>query len=602
MIEGISAKNRHIYIPNMLFHAQFVLDETNTKKGMEINMQRKSLKVLFGIIKKKFMLYIGVIFCIVLSTVVSSVITAETLRRLISSAYLGEKLFYSLAIFVIVVLIGIFLNAVKAVLNFNFSKYAHVTFEDEIISCYGNAKYWGIGMKMNDAHDRIKRNSSQVVDSFFSFSNSCIAKIVTLVSSTIYVIYLNPTIFLLCVCIDVVMIFLSRKKIFNLSHLQKELNEANKDVYASSWEQINNMEVARYLNLERVMSGYSDSVDNYSNKLLAWKKCGNWLALFSQFGGIIMVLIVILVGSVLTLRGNITFDKVFALATVVPGLSQTLFSVPNLLGDYKKLRTNMTRVDDVLNMEQDEGKGEKIDKKICSLEVAELSFAYSVDKPVLNSISFKAVSGVFTCITGLSGCGKSTLVKLCAKLLPYETGSICWNHSELNLINRRMLWERVGYIGQIPQILSGSILFNITLGKEAEDGKSRVVQALKDADLTQLVESLPDGVDTIIDKGKLSNGEQQKLCFARAFYHNQDVWLLDEATAALDPEAELTILSNMRKNIKSNHNMVIMVSHRKQALELADQIIFMKNGQVESCGTYNALVSDGSLSDLFMDV
>ena len=165
-----------------------------------------------------------------------------------------------------------------------------------------------------------------------------------------------------------------------------------------------------------------------------------------------------------------------------------------------------------------------------------------------------------------------------------------------------MLWERVGYIGQIPQILSGSILFNITLGKEAEDGKSRVVQALKDADLTQLVESLPDGVDTIIDKGKLSNGEQQKLCFARAFYHNQDVWLLDEATAALDPEAELTILSNMRKNIKSNHNMVIMVSHRKQALELADQIIFMKNGQVESCGTYNALVSDGSLSDLFMDV
>ena len=116
-----------------------------------------------------------------------------------------------------------------------------------------------------------------------------------------------------------------------------------------------------------------------------------------------------------------------------------------------------------------------------------------------------------------------------------------------------------------------------------------------------MVELLPEGVNTIIDKSKLSNGELLKLCFARAFYHNPDVWLLDEATSSLDPEAELKILSNMRSNIERNHNMVIMISHRKQALKQADQIVFMNDEQIESCGTYNKLTTDGRHADLFVN-
>ncbi len=542
--------------------------------------QNKSLIILCQMIRKKAGIYAGIIVCVTITAILNAYIYPEVLRKLFSAALNKQNVLPVITAFLAISLAGVGIGVIRSLLKFAFSKYSHYTFEDAIMAHYGTVKYWNTKIKANDAHDRIKHTAHSLVDAFYDFIDAVIGSFLTIVVSTIYVITLNPIAFIVCIGIDLLMIYLSRKKIAQLSETQNALNEANKDVYSATWEQINNLEIARYLNDERVLKGYNRSIDNYSSRLLAWKKNGNWLSLFSQFGGIIMVLVVVLIGSIFALYDAISFDKIFALATVIPTLSGTLFSLPNLLGDYKRIQAYFVRVNSLWELEEDKGDGEEITEKINSLTITNLSFSYSEESRVLDKLTLSISGKQFACVTGLSGCGKSTLLKLCAKLLPYEEGHIKWNEKELVSVNRQLLWRRLGYLGQEPQILPGSLLFNITLGREKDDHQKRIEFALAQADLLDLIDTLPLGVDTIVDKGKLSNGEKQKLCFARLFYHDYDVWLLDESTAALDPESELIVLSNIREYIRSNGNMVIMVSHRRQVLDYADKIISMQNGNI----------------------
>lgn len=540
----------------------------------------KSLIILLQIIRKKAEIYASIMACITITVILNAYVYPEVLRKLFSAAMNKQNILSVITAFLVISLAGVGIGVIRSLLKFAFSKYSHNSFEDAIMDYYGKVKYWNTKIKDNDALDRIKHTAYSLVDEFYGFVEAVIGSLLTIAVSTIYVITLNPILFIVCIGIDLLMIYLSRRKIAQLSETQKDLNEANKDVYSATWEQINNLEIARYLNRERVLNGYHRSIDNYSSRLLAWKKNGNWLALFNQFGGIIMVLVVVLIDSIFALYGAINFDEIFALATVIPTLTGALFSLPNLLGDYKKIQAYFVRVNGLWELEQDEGDGEEIKEKIDSLTITGLSFSYSEESRVLDNLTLDISGRQFTCITGTSGCGKSTLLKLCAKLLPYEEDHVKWNGKELVSVNRNLLWRRLGYLGQEHQILPGSLLFNITLGRERDNHQKRLEFALTQADLPDLIGTLALGVDTIVDQEKLSNGEKQKLCFARLFYHDYDVWLLDESTSALDPASELVVLSNIREYIRQNEIMVIMVSHRKQVLDNVDRIIYLQNGTI----------------------
>ncbi len=201
------------------------------------------------------------------------------------------------------------------------------------------------------------------------------------------------------------------------------------------------------------------------------------------------------------------------------------------------------------------------------MEVKDLCFSYG-DREVLKNISFEVQKGDTVVITGQSGKGKSTLMKLLLGIYPPEKGEIAVYDNEEKIILDSGTRSLFSYVPQGNMIISGSIGENISFFEEADEKKVR--DAAEAASILQYIDSLPDGMNTVIGENGLglSEGQTQRLAIARAVYADSPIILLDEATSALDEETEAEIL---RKIKKLKTKTCIIITHRPKALEISDK-------------------------------
>jgi len=186
---------------------------------------------------------------------------------------------------------------------------------------------------------------------------------------------------------------------------------------------------------------------------------------------------------------------------------------------------------------------EDIDK-ITSISAQNVSFAYEDGnetsperdkfhrKSLMENINFNLESGECLILKGSSGCGKSTLLKIFADILKGYSGNIICNGKKLKNIKENSFWDRILYLSQEPQLISGTVKENITMFKEADE--SRLSFALEQAGLKDLIPKFQEGIETPVSMLNLSSGEQQRICLARAFYGDYDVIISDESFSAID--------------------------------------------------------------------
>ena len=206
-----------------------------------------------------------------------------------------------------------------------------------------------------------------------------------------------------------------------------------------------------------------------------------------------------------------------------------------------------------------------------TLAFEDVSFAHDPTRPVLQDLSFRVGAGEMLLLTGASGAGKTTIIDLILGFIAPNAGRITINGAPLPSLVPAARARMLGWIGQKPMLFAGSIAENIRFARP-EASEEEMAEAIRRARLTELIESLPAGLDTPIGEAGfgLSGGQAQRVAIARAFLKDAPLLLLDEPTAHLDPAAEREIFASIRRLALGR--TVILASHSAQAPEFARDV------------------------------
>ncbi len=223
-----------------------------------------------------------------------------------------------------------------------------------------------------------------------------------------------------------------------------------------------------------------------------------------------------------------------------------------------------------------------------SLEVRNASFTYpGKDEPVLKEIDLTIPFGSSFAFVGGSGAGKTTLVDLLIGFHHAQRGGVFVDGRELEP-NPRGWWDHVGFVPQSVTVVNGTVLQNVLLDAEAvaTADRAEVERVLRDAQLGEWLDALPDGLDTVIGEGAVgvSGGQRQRLGIARALYRRPRLLVMDEATSALDNLTERKVTEVIES--LSGRITVIVVAHRLSTVKRCDQIVLMDQGRVVGQGTF----------------
>jgi ATP-binding cassette, subfamily B, bacterial MsbA len=230
--------------------------------------------------------------------------------------------------------------------------------------------------------------------------------------------------------------------------------------------------------------------------------------------------------------------------------------------------------------------------KTARLVFDDVHFAYRGDEPVLRGMSFVAEPGRLTALVGASGGGKSTVFNLILRFYEAERGKIVIDEQNIALLSRRSLRQHIAYVGQDVFLFRGTVRENIEFGKPGAS-EDEIVAAAKVAYAHDFITSFPRGYDTPVGEHglQLSGGQRQRVAIARALIKNAPIILLDEATAALDPESELQVREAMEHLCQGRTTLAI--AHRLHTVSHADCIHVVEDGRVVESGRHDELLRTG---------
>lgn len=307
-----------------------------------------------------------------------------------------------------------------------------------------------------------------------------------------------------------------------------------------------------------IFEGSQRSATNLVIQLFSWVMFFSMLVLYRS-GSINFSQILIA-----TLAMMSSFGPTVALSSLSNNLNQTLACGERVLS----LLEEEPAVNEVSGEESIQFNGTKLE---------DVKFSYD-SEIILDNLSLDIKKGKVLGIHGVSGSGKSTLLKLLMRFWDVNTGKIFISEKNIKNINTDNLREMTGYVTQDTVMFKGSIADNIRVAKQ-NAGMEEIQNAARKASIHDFITSLPKGYETNVGElgDSLSDGEKQRIGLARAFLHDGDFLLLDEPTSNLDVLNEGIILKSLSK--ESSGKTIVLVSHRKSTMSLADEVYKMSNGR-----------------------
>lgn len=286
--------------------------------------------------------------------------------------------------------------------------------------------------------------------------------------------------------------------------------------------------------------------------------------------------------------GDITLYQSY-FATIVSQVSSLMSLIPTIAKGIESVNS----IGEVLledDIEQNEGK-EIIKDIYGEFDFKDVTFRYNnIDRPVLHNLNLHVDKGETIALVGESGAGKSTILNLVIGFNQVNSGEVLIDGHNMKDIDLRSYRKYLAVVPQTSILFSGTIRDNITYGVDNVD-EATLDEIVKAANLTDLINSLPDGLDTMVGEhgGKLSGGQRQRISIARALIRNPKVIVLDEATSALDSISEKLIqeaLNNLTKD-----RTTFIVAHRLSTIKDADKIAVIADGHCVEYGTYDELMN-----------
>jgi subfamily B ATP-binding cassette protein MsbA len=285
------------------------------------------------------------------------------------------------------------------------------------------------------------------------------------------------------------------------------------------------------------------------------------------------------------INGTSTPGTFFSFLTAVMMLYDPVKKLSQLNNTIQEGVASATRIFDVLEEESliiEKSKPDQLEGDSFNIEFDSVSFAYNDgDKPALNNINLKVAPGEILALVGMSGGGKTSLVNLVPRLYDVTAGSV--------LIAGKNIKD-FSIVTQEPILFNESVKENIRYGKmDATD--LEIQKAAQAAFAYDFIIGFPKGFDTVIGElgSRLSGGEKQRICIARALLKDAPILILDEATSALDSHAERVVQKALENLMKGRTSFVI--AHRLSTINYASRIILLKNGIIKEQGTHDELMA-----------
>lgn len=297
-------------------------------------------------------------------------------------------------------------------------------------------------------------------------------------------------------------------------------------------------------------------------------------------------------------NNNLDFATVFIFYLILaPAISVPALKLRDFAEGMNLLNEVVLRIYEIID--QQELAIENIEEEIKGhdLEFENVSFSYG-DEEVLKNISFCAKQGEVTALVGYSGAGKSTIGTLIPRFYDPSEGSIQIGGVNIKNIPMNALMERIAFVFQDSDLITDTVFNNVAMAKTGST-KEDVIKACKKARCHDFIEKLSNGYDTVLGKGTyLSGGEKQRIAVARAILKNAPILVLDEATSFADSENEYLMQEALSELVKDK--TVIMIAHRLNTIEHANQILVISDGKIAERGKHEDLIlADGIYKRLF---
>jgi len=329
---------------------------------------------------------------------------------------------------------------------------------------------------------------------------------------------------------------------------------------------------------------------NYDLNMEKTKIWGRYFPLIELLGNI-SVIVVVVVGGILVINENLTIGTLFAYTQYIWMLIWPMRMIgwlTNIISESKTSAKKIFKILDTKPLIKDPENPEELNAD-GHIILRNVSFKYN-ENYVLKNININAKPGSTVAIMGETGSGKTTLINLLARFYDTTEGDILLDGHNIKDLRIADLRKNISYVFQDNFLFSDTIKENIKNGNENADDYL-IKKALSDGCAQEFVEKLNDGYDTLIgERGiGLSGGQKQRLTISRALIKNAKILILDDATSALDMETEYQLL----KNIKEFEGTVttFIIAHRISAVKNADEIIYLKNGEITERGTHESLMN-----------
>ncbi|KIM02563.1 MAG: ABC transporter ATP-binding protein [Sulfurovum sp. AS07-7] len=433
------------------------------------------------------------------------------------------------------------------------------------------------------------------VDDFIgSTTSKLIVAILTLIFSTVILLWINWQLALFILITNPVVVFFTAKMSRNIGKLKKDTNKSVATFQSNASETLELFHQIKATNKEdyffnkitqsaKELRNFAIKFNYKSDMAIKWSSLLflNGYEIFRAAGLLAVMYSDLSVGLMLA---------IFSYLWIMAGPTQDIINFQYSLANAK---ASCERINEILSLKQEKpvvnGSNPFFNKESIDIELKNITFSYKDDKKILKNINMKFTKGEHVAIVGASGSGKTTLANLIVGFYNPDSGEIFYDGIESKNIALSTIRENIHLILQQPKLFNDTIRFNLTLGESFSE--DQIANAIELAQLSDVIGALDDGLQTKLGRDgiRLSGGQRQRVAIARMILHDPKVIIFDESTSALDTHTEIRLFHNLKKFLVNK--TVITIAHRLSTIQNADMIFVVENGVLVDSGTPQELLA-----------
>ncbi|WP_294965497.1 ABC transporter ATP-binding protein [Sulfurimonas sp.] len=419
-----------------------------------------------------------------------------------------------------------------------------------------------------------------------------VSSILTLLAVGIVMVLINPILGILILVIQPLIMLMSKKMAKIVGNLKKDENDAIEKFQDNIGEtldlygQIKASNKEEYFFTEAITHAkkVQTTSNAYGYKSVAFEKLSYtlFLSMFEIIRGS---------GLILVAYSDLTIGMMFAMFGYIWFIMTPVQDILSMQYSYASAMSAIKRINKILTLKTEKSGDKKIESDKLEISLNDLDFSYANEKPILKNISFNIQAGCKIALIGASGSGKTTLAQVISGFYAKNSGSLKYNGIDIEEIDKSSLRQRIFLVLQMPILFNSTLRFNITMGDE-NISDEKIYKALEIAQLTDMIEEMPEKLDTIVGRHgiRLSGGQRQRLSIARMIIAQPSVVIFDESTSALDVHTEAKLQTTIAPLLKDK--TVITIAHRLSTVKNADLIYVLNGGKIVQQGTHKELEAE----------